>query len=265
MRDPHAHGIPVKKQYGQHFLRDTSVVDRMLEAVTITPQTNIFEIGCGDGFLTELLLKTPCARLWVFEIDHAWAIYVRDKLRGDDRMTIFEEDILQVDFARFGSDRWTLLANLPYQITFPILYRLIDYRHLLDEGVVMIQEEVAQKLVKAGGRGYGFTSLYFQYYFEMRLLVKVPPGAFYPPPAIHSRLIYFKPRATLRAIPDEERFWKFIKMCFAQPRRTLKNNLMATHYGPLIASLPLTDTIRAQELTIDDFIQLWNDIRALPA
>ena len=86
----------------------------------------------------------------------------------------------------------------------------------------MIQEEVAQKIVKTSGRGYGFPSLFFQHYFEWKLLEKVPPGAFFPPPKVYSRLLYFKPKKMLQQIPDEAEFWEFIKHCFAQPRRTLK-------------------------------------------
>ena len=149
----------------------------------------------------------------------------------DSRMTVFTENILDTDFSRFEADRpWTLLANLPYQITFPILYRLAEYRLLLQEGVIMVQEEVAQKILKTSGRGYGFASLYFQYYFTWRALDKVPPTAFYPPPKVQSRLLYFAPVLDPQPIPDEKGFWAFIKRCFQQPRRTLRNNLQSCHY-----------------------------------
>lgn len=231
---PHIEGIPVKKQYGQHFLRNQAVIDTMIAAVTCTPQTSIFEIGCGDGFLTRSILQTPCERLWVFEIDHDWVDYVKNRYQ-DSRMTIFEENILDVDFARFAANKpWTLLANLPYQITFPILRLLQENRHLLSEGVVMVQEEVAQKIVQTSGRGYGYPSLYFQHYFSWKLLTKIPPTDFYPPPAVFSRLLYFKPRTDSPVIPDEQAFWTFIKFCFAHPRRTLKNNLSSTHYASFI-------------------------------
>ena len=124
-----------------------------------------------------------------------------------------------------------ILSNLPYQITFPILHLLQKNRDLLKEGVMMIQEEVAQKIVKTSGRGYGFPSLFFQHYFEWKLLQKVPPGAFLPPPKVYSRLLYFKPKKDVIQIPDEPKFWEFIKRCFAQPRRTLRNNLASTHYN----------------------------------
>lgn len=253
---PHLHGIPLKKQYGQHFLRDHTIVDHMINAVTLTPNSSVFEIGCGDGFLTSTILQQPLARLWVFEIDHQWASFVR-KQYPDKRLTMFEENILDVDFTRFEPHKpWLLLANLPYQITFPILHLLQRNRHLLQEGVVMVQEEVAQKITQTSGRGYGFPSLFFQYYFTWKLLDKIPPKAFVPPPKVDSRLLYFKPKSDLQPIPHETAFWDWLKLCFKQPRRTLKNNLMQTHHG--LAKVPEKYLLlRAQQMTFQDFLEVW--------
>lgn len=260
-KTPQAHGIPVKKQYGQHFLRQQSVVDTMLHAVTITPETSIFEIGCGDGFLTKSILQTDCKRLWIFEIDRDWARYVQTHY-PDVRITMFEENILDADFSKFESYQpWVLLSNLPYQITFPILHLVQKNRHLISEGVVMVQEEVAQKIVKTSGRGYGFISLFFQYYFSWKLLTKIVPTAFYPPPAVHSRLLHFVPRQDIQPIPDEEKFWKFIKLCFSQPRRTLRNNLASTHYAHLVEQDAAIGDLRAQQLGMPDFLALWNIVQ----
>ena len=141
-------------------------------------------------------------RFWIFEIDPQWAGYVKNAI-PDPRMTIFQDNILDVDYSRFKPYApWTLLANLPYQISFPILHILQKNRDLLAEGVIMVQEEVAQKIVKKSGRGYGYPSLFFQYYFDWKLLQKVPPGAFLPPPKVHSRLLYFKPRKNIEPIPE---------------------------------------------------------------
>lgn len=254
-----AHGIYLKKSYGQHFLREQVYIDHMIDAVELTSESSVLEIGCGDGFLTKSLLKTLLGRLWIFEIDVQWASYVQ-KTYPDKRMTVFVENILDVDFSRFDPYKpWVLLANLPYQITFPILYRLVEHRRLLKEGVIMVQEEVAQKILKTSGRGYGFVSLFFQHYFRWRALDKVPPTAFLPPPAVYSRLLYFSCIQDPTIIPQESEFWIFIKRSFSQPRRILRNNLQSFHYD--LSKIP--DHIllsRAQQLSMDDFLSLWKKL-----
>lgn len=256
-----ARGIPLKKKYGQHFLRQASYAYQMLDQVTLEETSSVFEIGGGDGFLTRIILEATLKRLWVFEIDPDWAAYLKKNIT-DPRATIIESNILDADFSIFKPYKpWTLLSNVPYQITFPILHRLQENRDMLKEGVIMIQEEVAQKIFKTHGKGYGFPALFFQYYFEWRMLSKVPPSAFYPPPKVFSRLLYFKPRKVLKPIPEEESFWKFIKICFKQPRRTLKNNLIQAHFN--LSAIPESYLgMRAQQLNMDDFLKLWNTIRA---
>jgi len=253
--------IRIKKKFGQHFLRDENIVRSIVDHVSIDESTSIFEIGCGDGFLTRYILKTSAQRLWVFEIDPEWAAYVQEKLGQDVRLHMFTENILDVDFSRFEEHKpWTLLANLPYNITFPILHLLQKNKHLLQEGVVMVQEEVAQKIVKTGGRGYGFPSLFFQHFFEWKLLDKIFPESFFPPPKVDSRLLYFKPKKDVVPIPDEQKFWKFIKMCFRQPRRTFHNNLKQTHFD--VSKVPEEILkLRAQQMSMDDFLRLWDVLR----
>lgn len=125
-------GIPLKKYLGQHFLREDWVLDKILGAVKLTSTDSIFEIGCGDGFLTKKILKNELARLWVFEIDPDWANYVEENLAYDHRLKIHLKNILDIDFSIFDLHTpWTLLANLPYQITFPILHLLQKNRNLL--------------------------------------------------------------------------------------------------------------------------------------
>lgn len=258
MKKPQSAGIALKKYHGQNFLRDQSVIDHMLSQVTLTPQSSVFEIGCGDGFLTRSILQQPLARLWVFEIDAEWAGYVR-RTYPDKRMTIFTENILDVDFQSFEEFKpWTLLANLPYHVTFPILHKLVRNRQLLYEGVIMVQEEVAQKIVSQGGKGFGYPSLYFQHFFDWKLLLKIKPGSFYPPPKVDSRLLYFKPRQP-EFIEQEEGFWHFIKLCFKQPRRTLKNNLAQTHYDLTRISEEQLQ-LRAQQLNKADFLKIWEKL-----
>lgn len=256
-----AQGIALKKSYGQHFLRNDSIAQKIIMSVDLNDSSSVFEIGCGDGALTRVILQSKLARLWVFEIDPEWAALVKKRL-PDNRMQVFVEDILTTDFSQFEPHKpWTLLANLPYQITFPLLYKLQENRHLLAECVIMIQEEVAKKIVATHGRGYGFVSHFFQHYFELRLLDKISPSSFYPPPKVFSRLVYFKPKSSVIPIPDETNFWEFVRYSYKQPRRTLKNNLAQKHYD--LNKIPTeTLALRAQQMNIEDLLKVWDLVRS---
>lgn len=253
---PSIEGIPLLKKHGQYFLRDHNVVQTMTAAVPMNG-ARIMEIGCGDGFLTREILSHPIKALRIYEIDPMWANKVEKDCK-DPRLSMHLTNVLDADLTPLEEGApWTLLANLPYHVTFPILRKIHLFRHLIPEGVVMIQEEVAQKIVKKSGRGYGFVSLFFQYYFDWKLLTKIPPTAFYPHPKVFSRLIQFKAKSQVKPIIQEEDFWRFIKLCFQHPRRTLKNNMLQTHV-PLDAFDEQLLKKRAQELSMDDFLVLWD-------
>ena len=254
-------GIPLKKRFGQHFLQDKFFVDQMIHKVKLDEKSSVFEIGCGDGFLTESILQENIKELRVFEIDQEWAGFIARKFKKDQRLTVYEDNILDIDLKdNFKRGGWTLLSNLPYNITFPILHLIYKNRSVVDEGVVMMQEEVAQKILRTSGRGYGYPSLFFQHYFEWERLEKVPPTAFYPPPKVFSRLLYFKTRKDPAKIPHEEGFWKFIKICFHQPRRTLRNNFSQSHYDLALFPDDLLKK-RAQEIGMQDFLKIWDGLR----
>lgn len=259
MKIPIIDGIDLKKKFGQHFLKDKNLLHRIVDSVELDKTSSVFEIGGGCGFLTKTILEKDIARLWVFEIDSDWADYLQKNI-DDSRLSVFFKNILDENFSDFEEHKpWTLIANLPYQVTFPIFYMLVNNIKLLKEGVVMIQEEVAQKIVKSGGRDYGYPSLYLQYYFDFKLLDKVPPSVFYPPPKVDSRVIHFVPKKNRVDIPEAQKFWKFIKMCFSQPRRTLGNNLKTLHFD-LNQIDPKILALRAQQMKFDDFLNLWKSL-----
>ncbi len=262
---PSLQGITLKKKHGQNFLKDRFYVDNMINAVRIDALTSVIEIGCGEGILTKAILQTSVKQLKVFEIDKEWASHVHSLYGSDSRLDMIVENVLDARWDNLESQApWVLLANLPYHITFPILYKVHKYRAMFQEGVVMLQEEVAQKLVKTTGRDYGYSSLFFQHYFEMRLLDKIAPEAFFPAPKVFSRLLYFRPRADVAFIDQEQEFWKFIKLCFHQPRRTLRNNLSQSHFD-LSRLSPDLLLKRAQQLVMSDLLEMWKILNALPA
>ncbi len=253
-----------KKRFGQHFLRKQSVVDNMVDKVVISPETTVVEIGCGDGFLTAAILEqTKCKQLSVYEIDQEWLNYVKARLH-DKRLVLNLQNILDLDFEKELAPHapLVLLANLPYQITFPIVFLLQKHKHLFAEGVVMVQEEVAQKIVAKGGRGYSSTTMFLQRHFDWQLMEKIEPTAFEPAPKVYSRLLYFKPNMDVKPIPDEESFWPFLKLCFKSPRQTLRNNLRMTHYAYDEKLSVEMLNLRSQQLSIDDFLMMWEKFRA---
>ncbi len=260
-------GLPPrkKKALGQHFLRKATVVDHMIDNVAITPDVSVVEIGCGDGFLTSAILRqTNCKSLLVYEIDPEWVDFVQKKIK-DDRLVIKNENILDVDFQSSLESKkpLVLLANLPYQITFPILFKIQKNKALFQEGVVMVQEEVAQKIVATHGKKYSPTSMFLQHHFEWKLIEKVEPGAFVPPPKVFSRTVYFRPKFDLQEIPQETEFWGFLKLCFRSPRQTLKNNLKSTKYDSHRVLSSEILALRAQQISFDGFVDLWKQINNL--
>lgn len=247
-----------KKSLGQHFLRTQSIVDNMIEKVTVTSEHSVLEIGCGDGFLTRSILnQTDCKQLWCYEIDPAWADHVRCRI-DDKRLTIHVENVLDLNTQPLEAHTsWVVLANLPYCITFPILKLLVRNKHLFSEGVVMMQEEVAQKVVATKGKKYSPVSLFLQRHCQWSLMEKISPGAFTPAPKVYSRTLHFKPKKVIEPIPNEALFWQFIRSLFRMPRRTLRNNLKTTHHDLDSFDEPLLDK-RAQELSFDEFLHIWN-------
>ncbi len=260
---PEKQGIELKKKLGQHFLQDSFFIDQVVNKIPFTPGMNVFEIGCGEGVLTKAIAVQPnLGKLRVFEIDPEWAALVKKDLQDNPKVEVSLSNVLDVDLnEEFKGEKWVLLANLPYCITFPILHLLHQSSAVVTQGVIMIQEEVAQKILQKSGRGYGYPSLFFQHYFDWQLMDKVPPTAFFPPPKVFSRLLYFKTNENPVVIENEEGFWKFIKACFLQPRRTLKNNLQQSKYGTEPFSEDLLKK-RAQELSMQDFLTIWKTLQS---
>jgi len=254
-----SHGISLKKKYGQHFLRDEKYIDALIQKIDIKG-ASIFEVGPGQGVLTRAILKKRVARLWSFEIDEEWVAYLKRTL-SDKRFTVHYTNILDFDFSLFKEHApWVVLANLPYQITFPLFHLFQKNKNFLQEGVVMVQEEVAQRIAATRGKSYGYVSLFFQHHFEWQLLSKVPASAFFPPPKVESRLLYFKPKKQEDDLfvseKEEDNFWQFVKICFKQPRRTLRNNLQ-DHIALIECLSSEILTMRAQQLSFDDLYSVW--------
>jgi len=249
-----------KKHLGQHFLISQEPINCMLSAVTITKDTTVVEIGCGNGILSKAILETPCKALHIIEIDPDWAGYIQQTIH-DPRLTIHLADALAFDFTKLKSDGpLVLLANLPYVITFPLMEKFTHHHQLFDDAMIMIQEEAAERITSTSGRRCGAVSLFLQHFFAFTSHDKVPPHLFSPAPAVMSRIIRFKPKNELLAIENPEAFWLFVRACFKSPRQTLGNNLKRTTYQWQKAA-PETLKLRGQQLSTALLYKLFNLIK----
>lgn len=257
-----SHKYPLKKCMGQNFLRDDMVLNAIIEHADLHENEYVLEIGCGDGVLTRKLLATPIKKLIVVELDERWATLAKNEL-PPKKLVVYNEDILDFDFiARLTPDSamWSIVANIPYCITSPILKRILAWKKHLRQAVIMVQEEIAQKIVKTRGKDYTPLSLVLQYNFTCALHEKVAPESFFPAPKVYSRVIQLIPRYDAPEIQNPDEFWKFVALMFSQPRRMMGNNLKASKY---FDKLPEEfKNKRAQELLLNEIIELWHKIGA---
>ena len=204
----------------------------------------IVEIGPGRGALTALLLA-HAERVVAVEIDPAMIALLGERFAGDAKLTVVPGDVLQTDLSQWGPA--VLAGNLPYYITSPILDRIFAARTALREAVLLVQREVAERLVAdPGSRDYGLLSVRTQVYAEAKYLFKVPPGAFSPPPKVESAVV----RLVMRdAIDDQEKFLEFAARCFSHKRKTLRNNLIGYYSKELVEAQPEAG-LRGEQLSI---------------
>jgi len=250
---------PQKKHLGQHFLISQTPINTMLSTIPITEDTTIVEIGCGNGILTRALLETKCRALHVVEIDADWANHIYHTIK-DPRLTIHHADALTFDFTQLkGSGRLVLMANLPYLITFPLFAKIVEHHPLFDDGMVMIQDEAAERIAHKTGRRFGAVSMFLQHSLTVTLSDAVPASFFSPPPKVLSRLMRFQPKQSRIPLENPEAFWSFVYECFKSPRQTLGNNLKRTcHAWQKLSTEQLQ--LRAQQLNEQQMYELWQEI-----
>ncbi|SEA15794.1 dimethyladenosine transferase [Desulfuromusa kysingii] len=250
-----------KKRFGQHFLHDRSVIDKIITAAQLTTQTQVVEIGPGLGVLTDQLLPRS-AHVRVMEIDRDLIALL--EARNDPKLTVHAGDVLKLPWREYlKQPPYTLVANLPYNISSQIVFRLIEHRDLFQGMVLMFQREVGQRLVAPpGGKDYGILSVLTQLWFAMKTVTLVKPGAFTPPPKVDSIVISFKPLPTPRvAVVDEVMFKKVVKGAFTQRRKTLRNSLLASGFSAAdidsaLQQAAISPGCRGETLSLQNFSDL---------
>ena len=247
-----------RQKLGQHFLIKGSILERIAAAVCPQREPLVIEVGPGKGALTERLLARA-DRVVAIELDEYLADLLRKK--SPDRLEVVQADVLETDLRQWGPA--VVAGNLPYYISTAILSRALAPGSLLARGAFLVQKEVAERVTAApGSRAYGYLSVESQLHAEVRTLFDVRPSAFHPPPKVDSALIGFKlrDRAKELAIDSPAEFLKFVRLCFQHKRKTIRNNL-ATAYGvDAIASFPEV-SLRAEQLSIEQFAEMWKKLR----
>ena len=264
------YGFVFQKRFGQNFLIDTHVLERIIEASEITKDDFVLEIGPGIGTMTQYLAEAA-REVTAVEIDDALIPILKDTLKEWDNVTVLHGDILKTDIRKIADEKnqgrpIKVVANLPYYITTPIIMGLFESHVPVDSITVMVQKEVADRMQTGpGSKDYGALSLAVQYYAEPKIVANVPPNCFMPRPKVGSAVIrltrYQNPPVTTL---DEKLMFRLIRASFNQRRKTLSNSLKNSQELPYskeeveaaITECGLPLNIRGEALTLEQFARL---------
>ena len=266
------HGFRFQKKYGQNFLIDTHVLDKIVSAAGVTKDDLVLEIGPGIGTMTQYLAEAA-REVVAVEIDKNLIPILEETLSEYDNVTILNEDILKVDIAALAEEKnggkpIKVVANLPYYITTPIIMGLFESGVPLDNITIMVQKEVADRMqVGPGTKEYGALSLAVQYYARPEIVANVPPNCFIPRPNVGSAVIRLTryPESPVK-VEDPKKMFALIRASFNQRRKTLVNGLSNApeikaskeEVQNAIAKMGLSETIRGEALTLEQFATLSN-------
>jgi len=252
---------------GQHFLGNLSWRKRILESLPRAANEPWVEIGAGHGEMTQLLAENG-RRVIAIEADPLLAAGLKNNAARWGDVEVAEGDVLRPDLKKIVGRDFRVYGNLPYYITSPILHQLFTCADQLASIHIVIQQEVAERIVAGPGRrDYGYLSAACQFYTRPEIAFRIPPGAFRPPPRVNSALVHMTipgERAALK-VADEKQFLEFIGACFDQKRKTLRNNLRAVmpdgRIHAVLADCGLRSDARAEQLSLAQFAALFAQIR----
>lgn len=267
------YGLTAKKKFGQNFLIDDNILDEISTSACINDDELIIEIGPGLGNLTSYLLKKSRYVLLV-EIDNNMIEILNDRFKENTNYSLINEDILKIDLdekiskieedLNFSFKKVKVVANLPYYITTPILFKLLQDSKRVDEIVVMVQKEVADRMVASPkSKDYGILSVMIKYLADAKIIIKVPKEAFIPSPNVTSSVIKLVKNKKYEC-DDEEKLFELIHHAFAQRRKKMINSLESSKFLNLdkkrikdaFNKVNLNENVRAEELSIEEFILL---------
>ena len=248
-----------RRRLGQHFLHDRVVVRRIVDAIAPRPGDLVVEIGPGRGALTLPLLESGC-ELHAVEIDRGLAATLRERAACHPNLTVHEADALEFDFARVAPPprRLRVAGNLPYNVSTPLVFRLLAALPRIADMHLMLQREVVERMVSPPGAGtYGRLGVMVQLDCEVERILRAGPGAFSPAPRVESALVRLRPRPRTGLDPaSRDRFAAIVRTCFSKRRKTLRNALRGLYGEPEIAAAGLDPGARPETLSVEDFVGL---------
>ncbi|MBN2849684.1 MAG: 16S rRNA (adenine(1518)-N(6)/adenine(1519)-N(6))-dimethyltransferase RsmA [Erysipelotrichaceae bacterium] len=254
------YGMSAKKGFGQNFIIDPSVVEKIARVSGINETTNVIEVGPGIGALTEqLALKAKSVT--AYEIDPRCIEVLADTMSPYPNVNVILKDFLEVKADELPEGELTLCANLPYYVTTPILFHILENLPKITSFTIMVQKEVADRFVaKPSTKDYNALSIIVQTLYEVKNVMNVPKGVFLPRPNVDSAVVRFV-RRTVLSVDDPDRFFKLVKTSFTQRRKTLANNLKELGNQEKIQSsilkAGLSESVRAEALTLAEFVKLY--------
>jgi 16S rRNA (adenine1518-N6/adenine1519-N6)-dimethyltransferase len=268
MQELRSRGVSPKRALGQHFLIDQGIAQKIVRLADLKPEDCVVEIGPGMGVLTFLMLPLV-KKVIAVELDQGMADWLKEKAEGIPSLTIIRQDALGFDFAKASRDvgiKIKVVANLPYNISTPVIFRLLESRVFFSYLTLMLQREVAGRIIAVpGGKDYGPLAIFTQLYTSPKVMMRVPAEAFYPRPKVESALVRFEilehPRIE---IDDDGFFQQVVRASFAQRRKTLLNALTGSSLslGPkdkvaaALESIGIDPRRRAETLDIVEFQRL---------
>lgn len=269
------HGFSFKKSLGQNFLIDTNILHKIVQTAQLDKSKAALEIGPGIGALTQMLALSA-GKVVAFEIDGRLLPLLQETVGAYDHVTVIHQDVLKADLPMVFKEQFadfkevSLVANLPYYVTTPIIMKLLESGLSLEYLVVMIQKEVADRMAaKPGGKDYGSLSVAVQYYTEPEVAMIVPRTVFMPQPNVDSAVIRLKVRENPPVqVVNEDFFFDVVQSSFTQRRKTLSNNLKArfsseidrAQLDAMMLEIGIEPSRRGETLSIDEFAKLSNAI-----
>jgi 16S rRNA (adenine1518-N6/adenine1519-N6)-dimethyltransferase len=254
--------VRAKKYLGQHFLTDKNIASKIVESLRPAERyKQVLEVGPGMGILSDFMLQKTDYETFLIDIDTESYVFLKKKYpKLGDRL--INADFLELDFKARFDNKMAVIGNFPYNISSQILFKILDNRDQVVEVVGMFQKEVAERCsAKPGSKEYGILSVFLQAYYKVEYLFTVKAGVFNPPPKVLSAVIRLTRNETETLGCDEKLFWQVVKAGFNQRRKTLRNAISS-----LINKEKMTDDktldLRAERLSVQDFVKLTNDITA---